>query len=172
MIKQKKAQIEIQETAFVMLAIIILAAIMLLFFVRIQSTSLKSSANELKEQEVVSNLMTISAMPEISCSETFSSELKSGVKGLCVDEDKLMEFTKYSQSYKWQGISRIEIKRVYPKTAGECISKMQEGNCESYILFDNGKSSVGMASFVNLCRQSLQGYNCHIAKLIVSTEEV
>jgi hypothetical protein len=172
--ENKKAQIEIQETAFVLLAVIMLAVILLLFFIRIQSSSLKGSANELREKNVVSNLGVIASMPEISCSQTFSSSLKAGVIGMCVDEDKLIEFKRYSQNYRWQGISKVEIRRIYPPASGECSSSSQNRTCSNYILYDNGNSTnvVGMASFVSLCRQEKEGYDCNIAKLIVSTQEL
>lgn len=168
--KTKKAQMEIQEMAFVLLAVVILGAILFLIYARMQSSSIVEQASEIQEKKALSQIAIISSMPELSCSQSFSPAFGAGQIAICIDEDKLIEFKKISSKYKWQGLSKIQIQRIYPAGTGECIEgNFVERNCATYTILDTGKANTTISSFASLCRQEKDYLNCQIAKILVST---
>jgi len=169
--RNKRAQMEIQETAFVLLAVIVLAAMLFMLYARLTSSGLRQSASELQEQKAISQLAIISGMPELSCSETYSEFSKPTESAICIDEDKLLGFKQKASNYRWQGLSKIQVQRIYPSGTGECnLGNAEQRTCSTYTIFDTGKANVTISSFANLCRQEKQGYSCHVAKILVSTQ--
>ena len=145
----KKAQMKIQEMAFVLLALVLLAIIAFVFFIRFQSTRIERAGEEAKQQAAVSLLDKIASLQELSCSEG----------EICVDEDKAMIIKKYDTSSLFQGIKKARIVRIYP--SGEDI-----------ILYEAGEGQESYSTFINLCKQDKTGisfeYECGIAMLVLS----
>ena len=140
---------KIQEMAFVILALALLAIIALMFFLRFQSSGLQK-AGELANQQTAASLRDrIIAMQEFSCS-----------KGeLCLDEDKINISAKYNLKGLFQGLEKADVKRIYPKG-------------EDVVLYQAGTSlNQSYSTFVNLCRQerknSMLDWNCGLGMLEV-----
>jgi len=146
----RKGDVRMQEMAFVLLAIVLLAAIVFVFSMKLQSSSLKSEAEQLSQKRTLSLRDKIAAMPELKCARI------SGI-----DQDKAEILGRYGLKDQFQGLSAARIVRVYP--SGEDIS-----------LYNSGKpGNYSQSTFVNLCRQEAIGenfaYNCGLALLVVST---
>lgn len=160
--KDKRAQIKIQETAFVLLAIVLLFSLAFMFYFRLHSSKLAKEAAELQQQQAVSLLDKVVAMPELRCSASlgFITEV------LCIDEDKLesMKEEPFIKDYKsvWKGLLEVKVVEIYPTSEKEFVlysrekKKGEEGN-RTYSTFaplckmeHNGvgwyKCSVGMIS--------------------------
>jgi len=140
-----KGQMKIQEMAFVLLALILLAVIAFIFFIRLQAGNIERSADLAKQQTAISLLDKIAALPEISCA-----------KGeICIDEDKaLMVERAYSSRLEnqFQGLKNVKIARIYP--AGPDI-----------VLYNTGSANQTYSTFVSLCQQQASDWKCGIALL-------
>lgn len=147
-----KAQLKIQETAFMLLALAFLFALLFIFYSNYQVRQIYAEKNKLLEEQAISLLEKFMAMPEFSC-----------LHGTCIDEDKfavLKNMTAYNDL--WRGISKIQVVRIYPQR-------------EVLTVYQKGKADITYSSFVSLCKtEQLEGYiwqNCALAKLLVSIEK-
>ncbi len=151
-IKGKNAQLKIQETAFMLLALAFLFALLFIFYSNYQVRQIYSEKNKLLGEQAISLLEKFMAMPEFSC-----------LQGICIDEDKfavLGNMTAYNDL--WRGISRIQVVRIYPQR-------------EVLTVYQKGRADITYSSFVPLCKtRQLEGYvwqECALAKLLVSIEK-
>jgi len=144
----EKGQIKIQEMAFVLLAVVLLGFIAFIFYARIQSENIQSSAETIKASTALSLRDKIAALPEIKCAEK-----------LCIDKDKALMLKDYDIDGMFQGISEAKITQIYPSE-------------ESIILYSSGKGNTSYSTFVNLCQQKNIGgifsWDCGLAILEVS----
>ena len=152
---KNRAQIKIQEMAFVLVAVIVLFGFILIFFTQFQLKNLEKSAEQLRREEAINMLHTITAMPELRCSE--------GGEVNCVDVTKVESFmkikTKYYELWKNAFITKVEIEHFYP-----------EG--KNYVLYSSPGSSVSYSTYVPLCSQEQYKLNCTIGKITVSSQTV
>ena len=144
--ENKKGQIKIQEMAFVLLALALLATIAFIFFMRFQSSSIAEAGESAKQQTAISLLDKIASMSELRCSEG----------EICIDEDKAEIIKDMKLSNLFQGLKKVEIKRIYP-----------EGN--SIVVWQSGQGNQSYSTFINLCKQEKQGlsveWKCGMALL-------
>ena len=140
----KKAQLKIQEMAFVLLALALLAAIAGIFFIRLQSGNIAQAGEEAQQKTAISLLDKIASITELNCREG----------RICIDEDKALIASSNPSKVKnlFQGIKRAEIRRIYPQG-------------DSLIIYASGKGNQSYSTFINLCRQDAAGLNCSIAQL-------
>lgn len=148
----KKAQVKIQETAFMLLALALFLAIIFIFYSNYQLKQLYSEHGKLQSEEAISLIEKFIALPEFSC-----------LHGKCVDLDKvigLSNLTGYDDLL--QGTSKIEIVQLYPAR-------------KRFLVYQKGRADITYSGFVPLCKtQYLEGYvwqECSLAKLLVSIEK-
>jgi len=169
--KTKKAQLQIQEMAFVLVGIILFFGLLLIVFSVFQSAKIKQSAEEIRREETIGKLESIANMPEFSCREAF-----------CIDEEKLIGFIDLPQQDKnkyyslWQKskIALIKVERVYPASSGDCTNASYP-NCKTYTIYKRDVDYEAHSTFMPLCYYSTsqpQGYKCDITKIIVGFETV
>jgi len=149
----RKAQIKIQETAFVLLAIVLLFSIVFLFYFKIHSLDIAKRATASKEERALSMLDKIASMPEISCSSYIGERTES----ICIDKDKLIVF-KDMRNYKqmWTGLKEVSISEVYPMI-------------DKYVIYsaDNTEKQT-YNNFISLCEQQQTGYSCTIGIISIA----
>ena len=171
--KNKKAQMKIQQTAFMLLAITLLFVLVGLFVLIFKIGSIQDTANILQEDNAMLLISKLANSPEFACGNAFGTQ-----KIDCIDADKVMALKQYSATYEdFWGVSNIEILKIYPssETDVEC-DVFSYPNCN--IINVKGEVSTGysVSNFVSLCRkESFEGspYNkCELARLIVSYESV
>ncbi len=157
--KNKKAQLKIQEMAFVLLAVIFLFGIILLFFVAFQSRQTAAYAEYLRDAKAITSLEIIASMPEFRCSASSGSTSES----VCLDEDKAAAFNnsqelrrKYGALWDNALLSKIEIKEIYPNL-----------RAAPYIIYskDTKESTRVYSTYVALCAIENQETKCKIAKI-------
>ena len=156
----KKSQIKIQETAFVLLALVILFSLAFMFYFRMQATSLTKKSEELREEWAISLLDKITGLPELRC----STSLGRATESLCVDKDKLRIFTNpnlnFTENYNklWSGLKNVRIIQIYPEGEEFQIYYQSEGN-ETY------------STFISLCHEEYNGigwHKCSIGMVLVA----
>lgn len=172
--KTKKAQIKVQQMAFMLLAITLFFVLVGLFAMVFGFSGLKKSATELEEKNALLLVTKLSNSPEFACGNSFGTGNLN-----CVDEDKLMSLMKNIEKYEnfWgKGVSNIEVRIIYPETEEKLCNLGNYPNCNVIRVISGKVSGYSAENFVSLCRkESLEGetYNkCELAKLMVSYDEV
>lgn len=161
-----KAQMQIQQMSFMIIAVFIFFALVGLFFVRVQMANLGDSASKLSKEQAISSLSVIADMPELNYD---SSET------MTLDEDKLriMASGLAAEYESFWPVASIEVYKIYP-SFNEII-KCPGANCNYYNLYDNNQTNTKKYSgFISICsKQKELGSvydKCEVAKLVVGTK--
>jgi hypothetical protein len=144
----KKAQLQIQQMTFMILAVFLFFILVGLFFLSYQYKVLRAKADTLNREQAISSLSTITNMPELTCGY------------LCLDIDKIQIMSNKDYSEIWP-VESIKIYRLN-----------QNETSPSYQIYDSGQKQVTeVSTYVSLCKKSRKlQYNydeCEIGKLIV-----
>lgn len=119
---------KIQEMMFVLLAFALLAAIVFIFFIRLQSVNLTAEAEAIYQKDALILRERIAALPELRCSRID-----------CIDKDKAKIIGKYDLEDLFQGLAGARIVPIYPE-GGEII------------LYSKDKQDrKDYSTYVNLC---------------------
>jgi len=165
--KKRKAQLQIQEMAFVLVAIILLFGLVLLGFAVFQSAKVKQLAYEIRKEKTIGMLDSIANMPEFSCKNAY-----------CLDEEKLIAYLEmpneqketYNNIWEKSKIALIKVERILPEESGTCNSQNYP-DCKTYTLYQRNIDYQAYSTFMPLCYyDSIYGWKCDIAKLIVGFE--
>lgn len=143
-----KGQMKVQEMAFVLLALVLLAMIGFVFFIRFSQQKLVESAEDVKAKTAISLLEKLTSMSELECYG----------KTLCIDLDKAAAFSSSQKNENlFQNIDNVRIVRVYP--SGSDI-----------VLYNKALANSSYQTFINVCQYKQMGldftYNCNIAMLV------
>ena len=147
---ESKAQVKVQEMAFVLLALALLAMVAFIFFIRFQSGNIEKAGEDVQQRTAISVLEKIATMQEISCQKS----------DMCIDEDKIGIINQKNIKLEgmFQGIKNAKIVRLYPK-----------GN--DLILYNSGVGNQSYSTFANICKQEKVGtaieWRCGIAMLVL-----
>ncbi len=157
--QSSKAQLKIQEMAFMLMAVLIFFVLAGLFFVVIQSGQLNREATNLNQQKAMSVIANIANSPELNCG-----------KPLCIDSDKLLVLQGL-ESYEslWQ-LSSLSVLKM---STGEIIPCTLQNypNCNFFEVYDKDINENPVSTFVSLCRKerTQQGFEynqCEMAEII------
>lgn len=148
-IKSKFAQFKIQQMAFMIIAVFIFFTLVGLFFLQLSLGGIKSSAQQLEREQMIASLISLTGLPEVSCSDKTSN---------CVDEDKIyiLGDEAYNQIYKdfWP-IAEIRVYRINSNFSDYGEIKCPQSNCNYYEVYDSGQKAVQRQStYVSICRTS------------------
>lgn len=160
-----KAQMKIQQTAFMLMAITLFFVLVGLFVFVFRFSGLKESVALLEEKNAMLLVTKLANSPEFACGSAFG-----GDKTNCVDADKVMMLKKNIDKYSgfWD-VSNIAIRKIYPSGDVEC----NIGNYpDCHVINLRSKEIGGYSNFVSLCRKESfeeEVYDkCELAKIIVS----
>ena len=162
-----KAQMKIQQMAFMIVAVFLFFTLVGLFFISWQSKSIGQSAADLQKEQALSSLDVIANMPELNCDLT---------EGLCLDEDKLNVLAgsgNLSADYaEFWPVASVKVYKVYPSFDVSGVVKCPALNCNYWEVYDSGQvSTEEFSGYVNICKRSREfNYNydkCEIGKLLV-----
>jgi len=163
----KKAQMKIQQMAFMLIAVTLFLVLAGLFIFTILFSNLKTSAKILEQENAVLLVSKLSNSPEFSCENAFG-----GNRLNCIDFDKAMALKENSDKYTgFWGVEGIEIKEIYPGTGKECTSQNYP-DCGSITILSPKSGGTGTSNFAALCKKvnindSIQDV-CELAKVIVT----
>ncbi|MGA2130281.1 MAG: hypothetical protein ABSG05_01540 [Candidatus Pacearchaeota archaeon] len=168
--KNKRAQMKIQQMAFMLIAVTLFFVIAGLFILVINFSGVKQSAKLIDEENALTLVSKIADSPEFSCGNAFDQPLTS-----CIDTDKVMALENHIQDYRnFWGISGLQIAWVYPNNSTLANTSCTTGNypaCGKITLIPTS-NGTGVPNFVNLCRREIDNnsipYNqCDLGKVIV-----
>ena len=151
----KKAQLKIQQMAFMLIAVTIFFVVVGLFALVFRFAGLKESANLLEEKNALLLVTKLANSPEFSCGDAF------GNKANCIDLEKFKAMQSKKEDYYkfWGDVSNI-ILRV---------------NEQDYDLFEKGARGFPVENFVSVCSkesESGQIYDkCDIGRLMIYYED-
>lgn len=162
-VSSSRAQIKIQQMAFVLVAFMILFGIVALFYVSIKTSSLKTEATELRHDQARELVRKLASYPELRSSECAS----------CVDLDKALVLKK-RKSYDgfWgKNIAFLKIKMIYPSNNTKEIecSVGTYPACNTITLINSNETYVSEEAFIAVCRyEGNEGYvKCELGKIVI-----
>ncbi|MGV8152116.1 MAG: hypothetical protein ACP5OG_03470 [Candidatus Nanoarchaeia archaeon] len=171
--KSSRAQIQIQEMAFVLIAVFILFSLVGMFALSLYYSGLKDSATNAREQNAIASVETIAAMPEISCNQPN-----------CIDGEKLLVMQNrsiYNNYWEFASIKLIR-SRAFNKKESEMI-KCNTANypdCDFFVLTDKKtiNKTAPVSGFVAFCWQKVEWNipydrpgKCEIARVEIGVEK-
>jgi hypothetical protein len=164
----KKAQLKIQQMAFMLMAVTLFFVLVGMFVLVFRFSGLRDSATELEEKNAMLLVTKLANSPEFSFGNT---------KLNCIDADKAMILGENIEKYAgfWgKDVSNIEIHRIYPVSEEVVCNLGNYPNCNIIRMYE-GVAGYYLTNFVLLCRkESLEGdiYDkCEIAKVMVGYDE-
>lgn len=172
LMSQTKAQLKIQQMAFMLMAVTLFFVMIGMFILIFRFSKLKESATMIEEKNALLLVTKLANSPEFSCGESFGSNRIN-----CVDADKVMmlreDISKYSNFW---GVAEIQIRKVYPDKGNiKCTAGTYE-NCGVIDVFSKNVNSLPpVSNFVSLCKKD--SYNdevydkCELAILMISSED-
>ena len=155
----KKAQLKIQQMAFMLMAVFVFFILVGLFYVIIESQKWKQEANALEKNKAIELANMLASSAEFTCG------------AYCVDADRVMVLGNRTAYRNFFGLESIEIRTVYPKNSKEILCTLSSyPNCNLIKIFSKGKGENTASSFVSLCKRVNEKdyiyYKCELAKLI------
>lgn len=146
----RKAQIRIQEMAFILLAFVLLFMLAFLFFGRWQAVRLAELRRELAVEAARSLLQRIASLPELRCPE---------IEILGIDKTKLDFFEGKRETFRqlFTGVETVEVIQVRPR--------------EEWLLYEKTagvRGNITRVTFVPLCERMAVGYSCSAGTLKVT----
>jgi len=169
----KKAQMKIQQTAFMLIAITLFFVLVGVFFIGFKLSSLKEDVTSLEAKQAKLLVSKLANAPEFACGSAFSEK-----KSNCVDSDKVLMLMKDIDKYKdFWGVKDIKIRKIYPKLDRDIVCDTSNyPNCNIMNIIERGTIGTYEQNFVSLCRKEVVGdkpYDkCEVAILMVSYEKV
>ncbi len=165
MLSQSKAQMKIQQMAFMLIAVTLFFVLVGMFFVMVVFSNIKESASLLEEKNALLLVTKLTNSPEFSCENAFG-----GTKINCVDSDKVMALKNNIDKYSgFWGVSGIEIRKIYPEGSGIGCTSENYPSCNEIKIIQT--SGTGVSNFIALCRKeninNLIQDKCELARIIV-----
>ena len=144
-----KAQLKIQQMAFMLMAVTLLFVLVLLFVIVFKFAGLKESATALEEKNAMLLSTKLANSPEFACGGVFD-----GDKTNCIDADKIMVLKQNIDKYEgfWGNVLSIEVIKISTKGKIECNRNYPK--CDKISLKqDASGKGVFLNNFVSLCRK-------------------
>ena len=166
----KRAQLRIQEMAFMLLAVFLFFALVGLFAFTLVYINISDSASQIAEDRTLSSVTSLADTPEMSC---------VAAKSNCIDGDKLINLVGkdiYGGLWPYSSLRVIKFSG-FNKEENELIActKANYPNCDAFNVYDKEVDNErAISSFVAICRKELEnGYTydrCETAKIIAGTK--
>lgn len=169
-LKDKTAQMKIQQMAFMLMAITLFFVLVGIFVIVIRFSGLKEASQTLESENAMLLVSKLANSPEFSCGNAF------GALSNCIDADKVM-ILKDNEEYKsFFGVAEIEVRKIYPDNGDTICNNENYEDCGIIKVLDrNVKTLASSSNFVSLCRKETDETGiydkCVLAKLIVTGED-
>ena len=174
-IRNKKGQFKVQQMAFMLIAVIIFFALVAIFVLAFQFSSMKEKATVLQEENALLLVAKLADSPEFSCGNSFGE-----TRANCIDFDKVMILKQEISKYKnFWGVSNIEIRKIYDFGREKTCTSSNYPDCNTLKLIESTSSGYDYSNFVSLCwkEQKKTGTGqmlydkCEIGKITVRYRE-
>ncbi|MCR4327144.1 MAG: hypothetical protein NUV46_01015 [Nanoarchaeota archaeon] len=162
----KKAQVKVQQMAFMIIALTLFFALVGLFALSFAFSGIKESKALLDEEEATLLVGKLSNAPELSCGNAFQESRSN-----CIDMDKAVILKERINDYKnFWGVEGITVLVLSSSLTNECtINNYPE--CGRLTVLSSGNLGIDKSDFVSLCRKEKKGETfydkCELGELIV-----
>lgn len=166
--KPRKAQLKIQEMAFVLVAFIIFFVILGLFYFSVRIADMGDEVKLGKEQKTMELIRKISATPELGWRECSN----------CVDLDKALAMKEKNDVYSYNKLFDLDylvIERIYPEQNEAECQKSNYPSCNKITIVKMREEyGVSYSSFVALCRwdNSINSEVCELGRIYAAGKGV
>ena len=168
---KRKAQLQIQQMAFMLVGIILFFILVGLFALSIVYSSLEKGAGKIEEERVLSSISNLADAPEFSC---------VGSKINCIDGDKVVALMQ-NNNYKnfWPFTSLVVVRESgFDKSEEDMINCNADTwineSCDKFVIYDKEAENERLvSSFVSLCNTKYDAgvyEKCELAKFIAGSE--
>jgi hypothetical protein len=170
-LRMKKAQMKIQQTAFMLLAVTLFFVLAGMFVLVFRFAGLKDSNTDLEAENAMRLITKIANSPEFSCGESFGTQRTN-----CIDADKVMALKRKIKDYEdfWGKETNVEIIRIYPEKGDVVCNQGNYPNCD-IINLQGEEIKSEYSNFVALCRKENLGGEamdkCELAKIMVNYKQ-
>jgi hypothetical protein len=166
----RRAQLQIQEMAFMLVAVVLLFALVSIIVMSITYRGLINKANEIERVKLLTAITNLADNPELMCIDSKSN---------CIDEDKLISLRNKSSYYNYWPFSSLAVIKSGALNKDE--SKMVEctfanyPNCDIHRIYDKKvEDEKSSSSFVVLCRKEYENSytyeRCEVGKIIAGVK--
>lgn len=165
-----RAQMKIQQTAFMLIAVTLFFVLVGLFVLGFKLSDLKEKATELDKKNTMLLASKLANSPEFTCGNSFENKIN------CIDADKVMMLKGNINKYHgFWGVSDIKIRRIYPESEERVCTVSNYPDCNVINLISEETVGTYFGNFVSLCRKESKTsgfYNkCELARLMISYEK-
>ena len=159
----KKAQMKIQQMAFMIVAVFLFFILVGLFFINWQFKDVRRGFAQLEKEQAISALGVLADMSELNCDSRES---------FCVDEDKLIIMSGEGYENFWP-VASVKVYKIYPGFSE--VVKCPGLNCNYYEVYNSRQKQMKeYSTYVSICKKIKEFdyvYNkCEIGKLVVGVE--
>lgn len=143
-----KAQMKIQQMAFVLVALAIFFALASLLYFSITLNNLQNTAQGLQDAEAQEIVRKMSGTPELSF--TSSTDCSS-----CVDFDKALLLKEINAYQSFWNLDYLMIERIYPSSNNEECTRFNYPDCSRITLISSPQNNFGTetpSAFVSIAR--------------------
>jgi len=163
--KSKKAQLKIQQMAFVLIAIFIFFAIVALISISVWMNYQKKQVVNLEADKAREFAQKITGTPELKWSQDCSS---------CVDMDKAIMLKNRTVYKNFFGLDYLSFEILYPITENkECVVGNYP-NCNKITLIQEKSFDSASKAYISLCRwdQETNNEKCYLGAIYASGKAV
>jgi hypothetical protein len=165
--KAKKSQLQIQEMAFMLVAVVLFFGLIAMFALSIMYQKIYDSANQIAKDKLIASITNIADTPEFRCVTSKSN---------CIDEDKLVSIlnkTKYKEYWPFSSMRVVKYSAFNKEEENmiEC-NFANYPDCEVFVVKDDKEEDEEqIENYAVLCRKEYDnGYTydkCETAKVIL-----
>lgn len=166
-----KAQLQIQEMAFMLVAVIFFFILVGLFAFSIVYSNIIKTSTSLSEDKTLLSINSLAESPEFYCEEQ---------KPNCIDSDKLISLIgkkDYNNFWEFTSLRIIKLNAFNKSPEKDMIkcTLTNYPNCDNFLIIDKRiKNEKLIESYVTLCRKEVENNGfydkCEIAKVIAGLE--
>ena len=158
-----KAQMQIQQLAFVLVALVIFVGIVALFFISTSISRLSSEARGLESEAAEELARHLSSLPEFSWGAPRCAH--------CIDLDKVFVLREQLRGdYKGLLPMRyVAIERLYPPHTKRVCTSLNYPDCSTIELVGNNSvNGTSRGAFVSICHYEGGGTICELGKVYIT----
>jgi hypothetical protein len=169
LVSSKRAQLRIQEMAFMLLGVFLFFSLVGIFAFTIVFTGVSDSARQIAEDRTLSSVTSLANTPEMSCVASKSN---------CIDGDKLINLVGrdiYGELWPYSSLRVIKFSGFTKDEDGLILcTKANYPNCDLFNIYDKEVSNErAISTHVALCHKELENGHtydrCETAKIIAGT---
>jgi len=167
-VSSRKAQLKIQEMAFMLVAIVLFFILVGLFALSIVYKNLEKQATQIEQEKTLSAITNLAGTAEFIC---------PGSKSNCVDSDKLLALIgkrSYENFWSFSSLSILKSSGFNKNETNWIECNLQNyPDCDVFRIYNKKVDETAISSFVALCRTEYEQNSytkCEIAKLIAGSE--